>query len=298
MRLVFAIAIGLLACRLDALPPVQVITPAPGKPPIVVKARREEKLLYLQVKVNQKGPFWFCVDTGAHHTVIDPYVVQQAGLKPVSGEAVKGAGKGEVPTQRVGALQMEIGDVKLTVPDPMVIDLSGVPIPKWVHGLVGAEFFEAYVVEIDFEQNQFRFFDRDNFTKPARASSVPLILENHRMYMEATIEVSDTQTVTHKLRIDTGSEDSVSDDVVKGGKNVRETVLGNGLGENFKGYSGMYKAVHLGPFTFHDVWGPGGPLPAIGTEMFRRFKVTFDAPHGMLYLEPNSHIKDAFPPPS
>jgi hypothetical protein len=36
--------------------------------------------------------------------------------------------------------------------------------------------------------------------------------------------------------------------------------------------------------------GPGASSPAIGTEMFRRFKVTFDAAHGVPYLEPNRHI--------
>jgi hypothetical protein len=266
--------------------------------PMVVKARRDGKSLYLSVLVNGKGPFWFAVDSGAHHSVIDPYVMAQTGLKSVSPGTVTGTGTGEVPVEHVGRIRMQIGNLALPIPDPLVIDLSTTPNPKWLHGLVGAELFEAYVVEMDYEKNQFRIFDPEDFLKPSKASAIPLIVENHRMFIDLTIEVSDQKTVTHRVRVDTGSEDSVNDEVVKEGSHVRETTLGNGLGENFKGYSGVYKAIHLGPFRFQNVWGPGAPHPGIGMEMFRRFTVTFDAPHKLLYLEPNRNFPDAFPPPA
>jgi len=32
-------------------------------------------------------------------------------------------------------------------------------------------------------------------------------------------------------------------------------------------------------------------------EMLRRFVVTFDVPHGEIYLEPNSHFGEPFPAP-
>jgi hypothetical protein len=264
---------------------------------MVVKARRDGKSLYLSVLINGKGPFWFAVDSGAHHSVIDPYVMTQVGLKSLGQGTVRGTGVGEVPVEHVGPIKMQIGDLTLPIPDPLVIDLSTTPNPKWLHGLVGAELFEAYVVVMDYEKQQFRIFDAQHFLKPAKASAIPLMVENHRMFIDVTIEVSDQKTVTHRVRVDTGSEDTVNDEVVKEGSHVRETTLGNGLGENFKGYSGVYKAIYLGPFTFQNVWGPGAPYPAIGMEMFRRFTVTFDAPHKLLYLEPNSHFPDDFPPP-
>jgi len=143
-----------------------------------------------------------------------------------------------------------------------------------------------------------RVFRPDEFTPPAKAASIRLIVENHRFFIDATLEPSEKKTVTHRLRVDTGSEDSVADDVVKEGTNVRETTLGNGLGANYKGYSGVFKLVRLGPFTFRDVWGPAVPHPGIGMEMFRRFVVTFDVPHRKLYLQPNQHFDEAFPSPS
>jgi hypothetical protein len=277
--------------------PNAAAAPRAQRPPIVVKARNEQKLLFVSVSIDGKGPFWFAVDTGAHHTVIDATVVKATGLEINGSGTVRGTGQGDVPTQKVPGFRMKIGKATVPVAEPLVIDLSGVPIPKWVHGLVGAELFEAYVVEMDCSRNLFRLFDPASYSPQPGFQALPFVVENHRMYVDATIEVSAGQTVSHRLRVDTGSEDSVADDVVKGGTNVRETVLGNGLGSNFKGYSGMYKAVHLGPFAFQNVWGPGSPHPAVGMEILRRFTVVFDAPHEKLYLKPNARFNDPFPPP-
>lgn len=278
-----------------------IVAPLAGSPapqPVTIPVRQEQKLLYLQVTINGHGPFWFCLDTGAHRSVIDPFLVKELGLTAVEAGSITGTGQGNVSAQKVGALQMRLGALAVNVPEPLVIDLSNVPIPHWVHGLVGAELLDSHVVEIDTEKSTLRVFDPEHFSKPANATSVPLIAADHRFYLDVTLDVAEHETVTHRVRIDTGSADSVADDIVKGASNVRTTTLGNGLGENFKGVSGTYKAVHLGPFEFRNVWGPGSPHPGIGMEMMRRFKLTFDVPHRALYLEPNSHYRDPFPAPN
>jgi hypothetical protein len=269
---------------------------AQAHPVVILKARKVGKSLYLPVEINGK-PFWFAVDSGAYQGVVDPLVARQAGLKVIGEGSVQGTGQGDVPVKHLAPLTLRVGSLNIAVPAPLLIDLSGTGNPQWMHGLIGAELFENYVVEMDFDRSQFRVFRPDEFTPLAKAASVPLIVENHRFFIDATLEPSEKKTVTHRLRVDTGSEDSVADDVVKEGTNVRETTLGNGLGANYKGYSGVFKLVRLGPFTFRDVWGPAVPHPGIGMEMFRRFVVTFDVPHRKLYLQPKQHFEEAFPSP-
>src|ERR1051326_3222168 len=201
------------------------------------------------------------------------------------------------PVRTVAPLDMRIGDVTLKIAEPWVIDLSGVPIPKWVHGLVGAEFFEAYVVELDPERATMRFFDPATFRKPHGAVAVPLEDANHRFFMRVTIDVNGKEHVERRVRIDTGSGDSVGDEIVRKGRRVRETTLGQGLGSDYKSVSGLVDAVHIGPFAVHNVWGPATRFPAIGMEMLRRFTMTFDVPHRALYLHTNAHLGDAGPPP-
>ena len=270
---------------------------AQNKPLETAIATRAGKLMFFQVRVNGAGPFSFVLDSGAHHSVIDPYVAGQAKLKIVGSGTTTGTGQGAVQTQHAGPAVISLGKLRVEVSEPLVIDLSGVPIPRSTHGLIGAEFFEKYVVEIDPERPSLRFFDPATFVAPADAAVIPLIVENHRFFLNATLEPNDQEKAERKLRIDTGSEDSVADELVKKGLKVRSTVLGRGLGQNYQGSSGVLKAVQLGPFRFEQVWGPGAPHSAIGMEIFRRFTATFDTSRGKLYLKPNKHINEPVPEP-
>jgi hypothetical protein len=98
--------------------------------------------------------------------------------------------------------------------------------------------------------------------------------------------------------VDTGSEDSIDDDTVRRSPVTQKTTLGNGLGSSYQDVSGVYDTVILGPFTFRHVWGPAGAIPIVGMEMMRRFTLTFDTRHGLLYLEPNSTFDEPVPAPS
>jgi hypothetical protein len=267
------------------------------RPIATVEGKREGKLIFVPLQVNGKGPFWFCVDTGASHTVLDPALAKELHLKIIESSATTGTGQGDVPVDHVGSITISSGLLELKIPDPWVIDLSQVPIPKWARGLVGAEFFETYVVELNPKRPSLQFYDPATYRKSPGARSIPLALENHRLFITARIEVTDQKAVEHQLRVDTGSEDSVADDIVKEGREVRETILGNGLGKDFKGYSGLVKAVQIGPFRFTEVWGPAAPRPTVGMEIFRRFTTVFDGPHGAMHLEPNEHLADPVPAP-
>jgi hypothetical protein len=57
------------------------------------------------------------------------------------------------------------------------------------------------------------------------------------------------------------------------------------LGTSYEDVSGVYDTVVIGPHAFRQVWGPAGAVPIVGMEMMRRFTLTFDTKHGLLYLE-------------
>jgi len=262
-----------------------------------VHGRPVDKLLFVPVVVAGHGPYWFCVDSGAPHTVIDPFLVKELGLKTIGSTQTKGTGTGDVGVELVAPLVMSIGKAKVTVAEPWVIDLSGVPIPKYVHGLVGAEWLEQFVVELNSDRGTLHFFDPRTFTKPPNAVTLPLEDAKQRFYVNVTIDVNEKEKVDRRVRIDTGSDDSVGDPIAKDAREVRETTLGAGLGNDYKSVSGKYDAVHLGPFTIREVWGPGTTFPTMGMEILRRFTVTFDVAHGALHLQPNGHLGDPVPPP-
>ena len=84
----------------------------------------------------------------------------------------------------------------------------------------------------------------------------------------------------------------MADEDMKDGTNVRETTLGNVLGVNY-GLPGSIQG--RPPGAVHLMSGTRGASPGIGMEIFRRF-VTFDVPHRTLYLQPNKHFVELFPP--
>src|SRR5437868_434546 len=150
---------------------------AQSHPVVVLKARKVGKSLYLPVEINGK-PFWFAVDSGAYQGVVDPLVARQAGVKVIGKGSVQGTGQGDVLVKHLAPLTMRVGSLSIAVPEPLLIDLSGTGNPDWMHGLIGAELFENYVVEMDFDRSQFRVFRPDEFAPLAKAASVPLIVEN------------------------------------------------------------------------------------------------------------------------
>jgi hypothetical protein len=268
-------------------------------PPLAqVTGKHDGKLILVPVRVNNKGPFWFCVDSGASHTVMDPFIVARLKLKQTAAAATTGTGKGKVHVGHVGPVSIQLGSQPLTIEDPWIIDLSGVPIPKWVHGLIGAEFFERFVLELEPNRPLLTLYDQQKYRPAKNAVSLPLLNEDHKFFVQATIEVNTNKIVEHKLRIDTGSSDSVADEVTREGRQVRETVAGRGLGDDFKALSGLLQALNLGPFRWTNVWGPAIPQPLIGMEIFRRFTTTFDVPHRLLYLAPNEHLTEKIPAPA
>jgi hypothetical protein len=281
------------ACAFAAMVPARAAqTPLASFP-----FTRDGQLMLVEARIDDSAPAVFIVDSGASHTVFDPTYGKELGLKVEAADPTTGTGAGEVEKSRTRAVSMSLGGLKVDLPEPWVIDLTGAPFPKTVRGLVGAELFKNFVVRMDPVHATLTVFDPATYQHEASAESIPLIVEGDKLFLEAALEVPAGRVVTHKLRIDTGSESSVNDEIVRESEEVRASQLGGGLGENFKSYSGVFTSVKLGPYEIRHVWGPGGPNPAIGLELLRRFILTFDAAHGRLYLEPTPALAEPVPTP-
>ena len=257
------------------------------------------KLITLPVSVNGAAPRPFVLDTGAPRSALDPRLAEELRLPSARSSQEGGTGHGTVEAGHPGPLQLAIGKLAFSVDDPLTLSLKEVPVAREDRGLIGSELISRYVVRIDPVFKRVQVFNPSRF-KPGKADvALPLGIdgEGRRFYVAAKLHVRPGLTVEHRLRIDTGSEDSVNDPIVGQAKKTTATTLGNGIGANFQGISGVYDSVDLGPYSFTYVWGPGGDLPAIGMELLRRFVVTFDAPHQRLYLRPTCRISEPVPPP-
>jgi hypothetical protein len=270
---------------------------SPAKSCSVISYQSDGRLLHVPVRVNGV-PLWFDIDSGARHSVIDLTAAKRLRLTFVRTDRMSGAGRGTAMMLHAAALTIGVGSASLRVNDPWVIDLSHVGTSRHIDGLVGEDFFKAYVVRVDPVTRSVSFCDPKSFTSTSRGTTLPLVVANDRLFVRMTLTLPNGVSATRLVRIDTGSGDAVSDDLVKQSSIRRKSLQGVGLGKAYVDYSGVFATVQIGPYRIHHVWGPSGNPPAVGMEILRRFILTFDVPRDRLTIEPTAHISDPVPSPS
>jgi len=270
-----------------------------GNPPGVLESIRyhtEDRLIYLTVRINDSAPLTFVLDSGARHTIVDSSTAVALGLRRRSADRVQGVGAGSVPLQHVAPVELQVGLVPLHVDDPWVIDFRTVGREQ---GLLGADFLERYVVRIDPVRETLTVMDTASFRPEGAGTPLPLTLdERDHLYVDMRLTLSPGVSEVRRMRLDTGSGDAASDNLVRRSSERRKSVQGVGLGVPYVDYSGVFQSVSLAPYTIHHVWGPSNDHPAVGMEILRRFTMTFDVPHRRLYLLPNHHLHDPVPEPA
>lgn len=255
-----------------------------------------DKLVYLPVQVNGSRTLWFTLDSGARHTVIDAAAAKALKLRIFSTDNVAGAGKGDVAMQHAADIDVSIGATHLRVRDPWIIDLSKIE-GKHIDGLIGADFFAAFAVRIDPLAHTIAFYPQSTFRYRGNGAALPMAFIDNRMFVDLKLSLSNGVPAVHRVRIDTGSDDAVSDDLVKQSPERRKSQQGVGLGQPYVDYSGVLDRVQIGPYTIRHSWGASNSAPAVGMEVLRRFTMTFEAARNVLHLEPNASLADPVPAP-
>jgi hypothetical protein len=278
-----------------ALLSVILLASVSSRPLTVVPYHVEDELIFLAVRVNGSGPRTFVLDSGARHSIVDSTAAVALELGALSQDSTRGAGRGTVGRQHLAPLDLKVGEVRYHVADPWAIDLWHAGI-RHVDGLVGADLFERFVVRIDPERRMLELYQPEALP-PGSGTPIPLTLEDDRLYVDMRLTLSNGISEVHRLRVDTGSSDAASDDLIRRSPVRHKALQGVGLGLSYVDDSGVFETVAIGPYQIHHSWGASNDHPAVGMEILRRFTMTFDVPHRRLYLLPNRHLHDPVPAP-
>jgi PDZ domain len=246
-------------------------------------------LVLLPLHVNQSQPCLFVLDSTAAATSIDPERATELGIP--AGQSV----------------ELEFAGVNLTLPA-----LPRVSKPNFdarfgreYEGTLGRDFFETFVVAIDYERKTVRLFDPGAYQYSGRGKSFHLSFVGDTPVVRAKSNTNG-KTVEGDFGIDTALGASVlfSESYANAHRMLSHFKMIPAMDEVSDDAAdarlGRLRLFQIGPFpvqqaiaTFSklNAGAAGGEKLAgeIGGGMLRRFTVIFDYPHTQVIFDPNSN---------
>ncbi|QJX45424.1 PDZ domain-containing protein [Hymenobacter taeanensis] len=279
----------------------------------------QRNLVVIPLRLNGQGPFNFLLDTGINTSLItDATLRQQLHLRTKQRFLIAGAGEEEplegflVDSMRVELTGLHCASLPMLLLSNDVLNLSGyVGMP--IHGLLGADIFRSFVVEIRPQEQEVVFRNPETYQAPRgrRWARIPLDIEGNKTYVTLPVTLNDSLTLPLKLVLDTGaghalSLETTSNDQLKLPAQHLRTQLGRGLNGYINGYLGRITALRIGRYRVPslltsfpdaadvaqraDVFRNGN----LGFELLKRFVVIIDYTHNRLLLRPNSTFRQPF----
>lgn len=271
-----------------------------------------ENRIYLPVTVDGRGPFRFCVDTGAPSTCIDLDLARTLGVLERDGGRVGGAGEGSSRMGATSAVSLAFDGVTLPQRPLMAIDFSSLTQfqGRPLHGLLGNDFFLGRIVEIDYAAAAMIIHPPD-FEYDGPGVVVPTRVHGYTL-VDALLTPPGRRPLRATCMLDTGAGLALAANtpfvrrhrLARSAERTVEATTGYGLGGEVRQTLCRMDAIELGELRFE--------LPLIGLSADRagafamerfdvligggflhKFRVIFDGPRRRLILEPN----DAYPEP-
>ncbi|MGC2321558.1 MAG: aspartyl protease family protein [Terriglobales bacterium] len=285
-------------------PPPPDFAIASGKSSTTLPFELLNNHIYVELKLNGKGPFRMLCDTGGAN-IITPELARQLNLK--SEGALQGRGVGE-KSEDVGLVKLQsLGVGEATLSDQVFAVFPMEPFSAvegiQINGLIGYEVFKRFVAKVDYEHHLITLTLPSAFAYKGEGTVVPFQFNAHIPQVEGAID-----GIEGKLDIDTGSRSSLTvlgpfaekhDLMAHVGTKV-EAVTGWGVGGAARGLVARAKVLRLGKVEVHDpimelsLQKKGAfvnPYVAgnVGAGVLKRFNIIFDYPHQQLIFERNAN---------
>ena len=285
-------------------PPKPDFALAGGKTSTTVPFELLNNHIYVEVKLNGKGPYRLMCDTGGAN-IVTPELAKELGL--VSEGALEGRGVGE-KSEDVGLTKVErveIGDATIANQVFFVFALGPYGAVEGVPqlGLVGYEVFKRFVATVDYEDRRLTLTLPSAFDYRGTGTIVPFTFNEHIPQVEGSLD-----GIAGKFDIDTGARDSVSILApFAEAHGLKEhygaavaAVTGWGVGGPARGLVTRARTLRLGTLevagplvnlsqqkkgAFTDPYVAGN----VGAGVLKRFNVTFDYDRQRLIFEPNAN---------
>jgi hypothetical protein len=288
---------------MPAAPPPDFVI-AGGKTATTVPFELLNNHLYVQVKLNGRGPFRIVCDTGAAN-IITPTLTKELGLRAEGALEGKGVGEKSEDFGLVKVQSLEIGDALFSNQVFMVFPIERFSATSGVemNGLIGYEVFRRFVTKIDYEHSLITFTTPASFAYEGNGTIVPFVFNEHVPQVDGTID-----GVPGQFDIDTGSGASIDltgpfvrkHDLIRHYNATLEAVTGWGVGGAERSLLTRGNLLTLGhvevssPVTELSLQKKGAYASEylagnVGVGILKRFNLIFDYPHQQIIFERNAN---------
>ncbi len=286
-----------------------------GAKSVRIPVEIKHNIILISLRINHSLDLKFILDTGVRTTILtEPLMMGMLKLDSLSPINVRGLGDGPPIAAALAR------NVTIELPGTIGKGLDMIVLPEGaisygemfgheIYGIIGAELFAQFIVEINYQQKYITLRDPFHFHPKKKFHSLPITLIKGKPYVEA--EVEDHQGVLMKRLwlLDTGASQGISfyDPTLELPDQKVETFLGKGLSGDVFGYIGRAKQFSLAGYQF-DAPIVGYPDSTsisllgdsitwygnIGSELLCRFYLVFDYLNGHVYMKPNGDYKKPF----
>jgi predicted aspartyl protease len=236
-----------------------------NKRKVEIAFNASNNLIIIPVSINGHEPVNFLLDTGVKSNLLfSKELGNYFELKYSRKLSLVGADGNTILTASVSTFNdFDLEKIEgifqtLLVLDEEFLELEsviGVPIA----GVIGYEFFKQNPVKIDYDNQKLTFFSNGYFKKkPFGYRKLPMIIENEKPYIQATIKQRQKKELGVKLLIDTGANHGLllnpeTSDDIEIPKEHLATDLGRSLGGDLYGFVARIKRLELAGMNFQQV---------------------------------------------
>lgn len=211
-----ALVAALIASPVPELAAIELLPVAPA-PACTLELVYEPfaGLILVAVTIGGSPPMDFVLDSGATQSAItDPYLARAVGLELRDVGLARGIGSGATHVMIADDAIIRADGVEL-LHVPLVVHDIGVRLAETagrdIHGFLGSELFERYVVEIDPANRRLLLHDPEGYRYERGGVALPLEIEDRRPVVQGSVTVrAGDKPVPVRLMVDTGSSRSLT----------------------------------------------------------------------------------------
>ncbi len=180
-----------------------------------------------------------------------------------------------------------------------------------IHGILGANAFSRFAMEINYKKKLLIFHNPQSPVKK-NFIEIPVTFKARKPYIQMDVQMPNGENFTGKYLVDCGADLSLllvlgSHPLLSTPQNTLVTNIASGLGGKLKGYMGRVKKINLGSTQIPSPLIHYQEIPdsthlrkfnsngIVGNKILSFFTVYIDYPRHKLYLKPNKRRSQTIP---